>query len=374
MSGVIKAQALKILEGADIVPGGSRPWDIEVHDERLYRRALLGGSLGFGEAYMDGWFDAPAMDQLFERLFGGGVRDQLWVLKASKAIQGVHNKLVNRQTIDRAGQVAQTHYDVGNDLFERMLDPLMIYSCGYWQGGANNLAEAQVAKLDLIARKLELQPGMTVLDIGCGWGGAAYHMAKTYGVRVVGVTISKEQAALATERCAGLDVEIRLQDYREIEDKFDAIYSIGMFEHVGARNYAVYFQTAKQCLNPRGRFLLHTIGDHNSGPHIDPWVDRYIFPNGHIPSVREIATAAEPHFVMEDLHGFGPDYDKTCMAWMENFEASYPDLDHERYDERFRRMWVFYLASAAAGFRVRVNQLWQVLLSLGDRTDIPVWR
>ncbi len=374
MSEVFKTQALRLLESADIRLGGGRPWDIEVHDERMYRRAILGGSLGFGEAYMDGWFDCPAMDQMFERIMGGGVRDQLWVLKASKAVQGVHNRLVNRQSPKRATKVAQTHYDVGNDLFERMLDPLMMYSCGYWQGGANDLAEAQVAKLDLIARKLELKPGMKVLDIGCGWGGAAYHMAKAYGVSVVGVTISKEQAALAEERVRGLDVEIRLQDYREICEKFDAIYSIGMFEHVGARNYDAYFKTARRCLNPRGRFLLHTIGDHNAGPYIDPWVNRYIFPNGHIPSANELAAAAERHFVIEDWHNFGPDYDKTVMAWMRNFEAIYPELDHTRYDERFRRMWIFYLAPAAAGFRLRINQLWQVLLSQGDRTDIPVWR
>lgn len=374
MASIFKQQALKILESADIVIGGDRPWDIQVHDERLYRRAILGGTLGFGEAYMDGWFDAPAMDQMFERVMGGDVRSHLWALRASKKIQGLHNLVVNRQTKQRAGKVATTHYDVGNDLFERMLDPLMIYSCAYWQGGANDLAEAQEAKIDLIARKLELQPGMKVLDIGCGWGGAAKHMAERHGVSVVGVTISKEQAELARARVAGLDVEIRLQDYRDVADSFDAIYSIGMFEHVGRRNYETYFETARACLNPRGRFLLHTIGDHRGGAHLDPWVDRYIFPNGHIPSMEEIARAAEPHFTIEDWHNFGPDYDKTTVAWTRNFEASYPELDHERYDERFRRMWIFYLASASAGFRLRLNQLWQVLMSLGDRQDIPVWR
>lgn len=374
MSGVFKEQALRLLESVDVRPGGGRPWDPVIHDERVWRRAILGGSLGFGEAYMDGWFDCPAMDQMFERIMRGDVREQLWSIRLTKAMQGLHNRLVNRQSQKRAGQVAQTHYDVGNDLFERMLDPLMIYSCGYWRGGANDLAEAQVAKLDLIARKLELKPGMKVLDIGCGWGGAALHMARRHGVKVVGVTISKEQAKLAADRVAGQDVEIRLQDYRDVDDRFDAIYSIGMFEHVGRRNYPVYFETAKRCLNPRGRFLLHTIGDHHVGGQLDPWVDRYIFPNGHIPAAQEIAQAAEPHFVIEDWHNFGPDYDKTVMAWMRNFEASYPDLDHDRYDERFRRMWIFYLAPAAAGFRVRINQLWQVLLSLGDRSDIPVWR
>lgn len=374
MSSVFRDQALKLLESVDVRPGGGRPWDPVVHDERVWRRAILGGSLGFGEAYMDGWFDCPAMDQFFERVMGGNVRDQLWAIRLSKAVQGFHGKLVNRQSVARAGQVARTHYDAGNDLFERMLDPLMMYSCGYWAGGANDLAESQTAKLDLIARKLELRPGMKILDIGCGWGGAAWHMAKRHGCKVVGITISEEQAKLAQERCHGLDVEIRLQDYRALNETFDAIYSIGMFEHVGQRNYARYFEVAKRSLRPKGRFLLHTIGDHRSGAQIDPWVNRYIFPNGHIPSVREIAEAVEPHFVIDDWHNFGPDYDKTVMAWMHNLETAYPDLDPARYDDRFRRMFVFYLASAAAGFRIRINQLWQVLLSLGDRSDIPVWR
>lgn len=374
MGNVFKKQAQALLEIADVRVGGGRPWDIEVHDERLYRRAILGGTLGFGEAYMDGWFDAPELDRMFERLMGGQIRQRLLVDKLCKSVQAVHNMLVNRQAPARADAVAKTHYDVGNDLFERMLDPLMIYSCGYWQGGAETLAAAQIAKLDLVARKLELEPGMTVLDIGCGWGGAACHMAERYGVRVVGVTISKEQAALGRERASGLDVDIRLQDYRAVTDRFDAIYSIGMFEHVGFRNYKTYFETARACLNPKGRFLLHTIGDHRAGRHLDPWVDRYIFPNGHLPSGRELLTAAEPYFVVEDWHSFGPDYDKTVMAWIDNFEAAYPDLDHDRYDDKFRRMWLFYLASAAAGFRLRINQLWQVLLGQGDRTDIPVWR
>ena len=374
MADFFKRQALKLLESADVRPGGGRPWDLIVHDERMYRRSILGGTLGFGEAYMDGWFDAPAMDQMFERVMGGDLRDKLWALRFSQCAQALHNKLVNRQSKDRADMVAKTHYDAGNDLYERMLDPLMMYSCAYWQGGANDLAEAQVAKLDLIARKLELQPGMKVLDIGCGWGGAACHMATKYGVSVVGITVSEEQLVLAQERGQGLDVHFRIQDYRDLQEKFDAIYSIGMFEHVGHRNYDAYFRIAKQCLNPRGRFLLHTIGDHRGGGHVDPWIDRYIFPNGQLPSLELLARAAEPYFTIEDVHNFGPDYDKTTMAWTRNFEAAYPDLDHDRYDERFRRMFIFYLTSAAAGFRVRINQLWQVLLGQGDRTDIPVWR
>jgi cyclopropane-fatty-acyl-phospholipid synthase len=375
MDRFFERQARRWLEEADIEVGGSRPWDIQVHDNRLWRRAILGGSLGFGEAYMDGWFDAPAMDELLVRLMKpAGIRDKLWILKTSRSFQAINNSILNRQSKLRATKVARTHYDAGNNFFEILLDKLMIYSCGYWCSGASDLASAQIAKLNLIAAKLELKPGMKVLDIGCGWGGSAYHLAQTYGVKVVGVTISEEQVKLGLQRNSGLDVEIRLQDYRDVNETFDAIYSIGMFEHVGAKNYDTYFETVKASLRPKGRFLLHTIGHREKGPFLDPWFNRYIFPNGYLPSASELATAAEKVFVIEDWHNFGPDYDKTLMCWLQNLNDRYPELNPGRYDERFRRMFVFYLAASAAGFRLRLNQLWQVLLSQGDRTDIPVWR
>jgi cyclopropane-fatty-acyl-phospholipid synthase len=375
MDRFFERQARRWLEEADIEVGGSRPWDIQVHDNRLWRRAILGGSLGFGEAYMDGWFDAPAMDELLVRLMKpAGIRDKLWILKTSRSFQAINNSILNRQSKLRATKVARTHYDAGNNFFEILLDKLMIYSCGYWCSGASDLASAQIAKLNLIAAKLELKPGMKVLDIGCGWGGSAYHLAQTYGVQVVGVTISEEQVKLGLQRNSGLDVEIRLQDYRDVNETFDAIYSIGMFEHVGAKNYDTYFETVKAALKPQGRFLLHTIGHREKGPYLDPWFNRYIFPNGYLPSASELAAAAEKVFVIEDWHNFGPDYDKTLMCWLQNLGDRYSELDPGRYDERFRRMFVFYLAASAAGFRLRLNQLWQVLLSHGDRTDIPVWR
>jgi cyclopropane-fatty-acyl-phospholipid synthase len=375
MDRFFERQARRWLEEADIEVGGSRPWDIQVHNNRLWRRAILGGSLGFGEAYMDGWFDALSMDELLVRLMKpAGIRDKLWILKTSRSFQAINNSILNRQSKLRATKVARTHYDAGNNFFEILLDKLMIYSCGYWCSGASDLASAQIAKLNLIAAKLELKPGMKVLDIGCGWGGSAYHLAQTYGVKVVGVTISEEQVKLGLQRNSGLDVEIRLQDYRDVNETFDAIYSIGMFEHVGAKNYDTYFETVKASLRPKGRFLLHTIGHREKGPFLDPWFNRYIFPNGYLPSASELATAAEKVFVIEDWHNFGPDYDKTLMCWLQNLNDRYPELNPGRYDERFRRMFVFYLAASAAGFRLRLNQLWQVLLSQGDRTDIPVWR
>ena len=242
-----------------------------------------------------------------------------------------------------------------------MLGQRLVYSCGYW-ARADNLDQAQVDKLDLICRKLQLRPGMRVLDIGCGWGEALKYAAQKYGVSGVGVTISQEQAAFARALCAGLPVEIRLQDYRQLDERFDAIFSIGMFEHVGVKNYRTYFEVAQRCLQRTGLFLLHSIGTNVSRDRADPWIAKYIFPNSMLPSAAQITAAMEGLFVLEDWHNFGPDYGRTLQAWRANVEAAWARLDG-RYDERFRRMWRFYLAGSMATFRTRLSQLWQLVLS-----------
>jgi cyclopropane-fatty-acyl-phospholipid synthase len=242
-----------------------------------------------------------------------------------------------------------------------MLDRRMIYSCGYWKDTAD-LDAAQEAKLDLICRKIGLAPGMRILDIGSGWGGFLQFAAERYGVSGVGVTVSKEQAALANERTQGLPVETRLLDYQALDGQFDRIISIGMFEHVGYKNYRPYFTKARQLLDDDGLMLLHTIGGNTSTTHGDPWSEKYIFPNGMLPSIAQIGTATEKLFVIEDWHNFGADYDKTLMAWLERFEAAWPALA-DQYDQRFYRMWRYYLASFAALFRARTLELWQVVLS-----------
>jgi len=242
-----------------------------------------------------------------------------------------------------------------------MLDDRMVYSCGYWRDAAT-LPEAQTAKLDLICRKLQLTPGLRVLDIGCGWGSFAEYAAEQYGVEVVGLTISEEQARAARERCRDLPVEIRLQDYRKVEDHFDRVVSIGMFEHVGPKNYRTYMKVVRRCLGDEGLSLLHTIGNHEEGAATEAWIEKYIFPNGYIPSMRQIVEAAEDLFVTEDWHNFGPDYDRTLMAWARNFEADWDALADD-YGERFYRMWRYYLYQCAASFRARRNQCWQIVLS-----------
>jgi cyclopropane-fatty-acyl-phospholipid synthase len=357
----IRDRIEQLLKLADIAINGSHPWDIQVHDERLYARVMAQGALGLGESYMDGWWDCERLDEFFRRVLVADLdrkvktwRDALRVLRA---------KLLNLQRPTRAFRIGRHHYDIGNDLFRHMLDQRMIYSCGYWRE-ATTLDEAQEAKLELVCRKLALQPGMRLLDIGCGWGGTVKFAAERYGVTVLGITVSEQQAEHARELCDGLDVEIRLQDYRDVDGEFDRVLSLGMFEHVGYKNYDGFMRIVRSHLAADGLFLLHTIGGSRSVTKSNPWTERYIFPDSMLPSAKQISAAIEGNFVIEDWHGFGADYDKTLMQWYQNFEQHWPLL-RQRYDERFYRMWKYYLLSSAGGFRARKTQVWQLVLSPG---------
>ncbi|MCX7513599.1 cyclopropane fatty acyl phospholipid synthase [Frateuria sp. STR12] len=360
----LKRRATELLALAGIRAGDKPPCDLCVHDERLYARVFAHGSLGLGEAYMDGWWDSDDLPGLFTRLLRAQLDEELRTLDT--LIAHLKARFINLQRGEHAFEIGKAHYDLGNDLFQAMLGERLVYSCGYW-AQATNLDDAQVAKLDLICRKLRLKPGQRVLDIGCGWGEALKYAAEKYGVEGVGITVSQEQAAYAQALCAGLPVEIRLQDYHELDEPFDAIMSIGMFEHVGALNYRSYFEMARRCLREDGPdggglFLLHCIGSNGAPSRPDPWIEKYIFPNSMIPATSQAATALEGLFVVEDWHNFGADYDRTLTAWRANFDAAWPALSHH-YDERFRRMWHYYLAVSAAVFRSRRDQLWQLTLS-----------
>lgn len=346
---------------ADIEINGTRPWDIQVHDERLFSRILKEGSLGLGEAYMDGFWDAEKLDETFFHILDTDLRDEIRNIKTLLPI--LASVIMNRASVRRAFEVGEKHYDKGNDLYRAMLDRRMTYTCGYWKDAAD-LDAAQEAKLDLVCRKIGLKKGDRLLDIGCGWGSFIQFAAEKYGAECVGVTVSKEQAKLAEERVAGLPVEIRLQDYRDVheEKKFDHIISLGMFEHVGYKNYHTFMEVVERNLKDDGLFLLHTIGGNRSVRSTDPWIDKYIFPNSMLPSVKQIAEAAEGKFVMEDWHNFSAYYDKTLMAWFHNFDAAWPQLKSQ-YDERFYRMWKYYLLSCAGLFRARKAQLWQIVFS-----------
>ena len=349
----------ELLAGSDVKINGSRAWDIRVHDERFFQRVLGQGTLGVGESYMDGWWDCDQLDEMLTRIFCHNIEEQLRSPRA--VLLAITARLINMQSRRRAFQVGKQHYDLGDDLYERMLDPRMIYTCAYWEN-MSSLDAAQEAKLDLVARKIGIQRDSRVLDIGCGWGGAAQFMAECYGASVTGVTVSRNQQQTAQKRCAGLPVEILFEDYRSMTGNFDAIYSLGMFEHVGVRNYRTYLKKAHELLRSDGLFLLHTIGSNESSVATDPWIDKYIFPNGQLPSLAQIASAAEGLWVIEDFHSMGVSYDRTLMAWSANFERHWPEIA-ARYGERFRRMWHFWLMGSAANFRARKTQLWQIVLS-----------
>lgn len=361
------ARFTQVLSTAGITVNGPEPWDPQVHDVSLYARILSRGMIAVGEGYMDGAWDVPDLAAFCARCLTADFLKDIWRIGIIGHV--LRARLTNLQNTRRAFQVGERHYDIGNDLYERMLDSRMTYSCGYWSPSnpsgqaARDLDEAQERKLDLVCRKIGLKAGDRVLDIGSGWGSFAIFAARAYGARVVGVTVSKEQAALATERGKGLPVEFRIQDYRSIDDgPYDHVVSIGMFEHVGHKNYRTYFETARRLLKPDGLFLLHTIGDNRTPKAPDPWFHTYIFPNGILPSPKLISAAIEGLFVMEDWHNFGADYEKTLVAWWENFDRAWGELKHT-YDERFYRMWKFYLLSMAGSFRVRHTNLWQIVLS-----------
>lgn len=347
---------------------GDSPWDIQVRNEAVYTRILSQGSLGFGESYMDGDWDCLRLDQLFARLLSSDADEKLagWA-RIHLFLQVLRHRLFNLQSSRRAFQVGEQHYDIGNDVFEAMLDPTMSYSCAYWDH-ADSLAQAQHNKLDMICRKLQLKPGEKLLEIGCGWGGLARFAAEHYGVDVVGITVSREQQKLAQARCAGLPVEIQLCDYRELEGEFDKIVSVGMFEHVGVKNYPVYFDTVKRLLKDSGLFLLHTIGIYKTIHRVDPWIDKYIFRNGKLPSAEQLTQVLDRRLIIEDWHNFGQDYYLTLMAWWENFDAAWPSLA-QHYDERFYRMWKYYLLCCAGFFKSRQGQLWQLVLTKRSREE-----
>jgi cyclopropane-fatty-acyl-phospholipid synthase len=352
-------QDILALAGVEI--DGSNPWDITINNDEFYRKVLTEGELGIGESYMDNWWDAGKVDELIFKIVSARLEEKVR-LKFSIILKILSATLVNLQSKRRAFIIGEKHYDLGNDLFSNMLDRRMNYSCAYWKD-AGNLEKAQEDKLELICRKLHLTPGMRILDIGCGWGSFGKYAAERYNAEVVGITVSKEQVELGRKLCEGMPVEFRLMDYRDLVEKFDRIVSVGMIEHVGYKNYRTFFEIASKCLNDNGLFLLQTIGNIKSEKSIDPWTDKYIFPNGMLPSVAQLGKAIEKLFVMEDWHNFGKDYDKTLLAWYENFEMNWHKIKNN-YSERFFRMWKYFLLSAAGSFRTGIrNQLWQIVLS-----------
>ncbi|MDB5775250.1 MAG: cfa [Herbaspirillum sp.] len=359
---------VEALAHAGVGLNGSAPWDIQIVSKDFFRKMFSKWELGIGESYMDGDWECEQLDECFYRIASADLEQTVvGPAKIRFVMEMLRQRLLNLQSKSRAFQVGEQHYDIGNDIFERMLDSSLMYSCGYWEH-AKDLEEAQQHKLKMICEKLQLKAGERLLDIGCGWGGLARYAAENYQVEVVGITVSKEQQKLAQERCAGLPIDIQLTDYRELTGSFDKIVSVGMFEHVGPKNYDTYFDIVERLLKPDGLFLLHTIGNYITERKTDAWIDKYIFPNGHLPSAKQIAASLEGRFLIEDWHNFGRDYDRTLMAWAERFDAAWPQLK-DKYDQRFYRMWKYFLLSSAGYFRSGQGQLWQLVLSKRGRPD-----
>jgi cyclopropane-fatty-acyl-phospholipid synthase len=352
-----KQLSLRILGLAGIEVNGKNAWDIQVHDDRLWNRIISQRELGLAEAYMDGWWDVESIDQFLTKLLEINVLDKV-PFSISLVGHAVKSTVLNRQTKAKAAANAKHHYNIGNDLYTRMLDKEMAYSCGYWKS-AKTLDQAQIAKFDLICRKLELKPGMKLLDIGCGWGGLLRYAAKNYGIIGTGISPADNQIELARAKNGKLKIEYLQMDYRDLSGKFDRIVSVGMMEHVGPKNLETFFNKCISLLAPDGMMLHHTIASNETKQVTDPFFDRYIFPGGVLPSLAQISKAVEKKVIIEDVHNFGPDYEKTLLAWYANINKRWREIPN--YDERFRRMWNYYLLSSAAGFRARHIQLLQVV-------------
>ncbi|MCP4022600.1 MAG: cyclopropane fatty acyl phospholipid synthase [Desulfobacteraceae bacterium] len=361
----VKQTFKSLMNMAGITVNGSKPYDIQVKNDDFYYRVIQETTIGLGESYMDHWWDCKSLDRFFEKVLYANIVDK--VKKDWATVWNIFkSKLFNLQNRRRAFVVGKKHYDIGNDLYERMLDQRMQYTCGYWKDAAN-LDTAQEAKLDLVCKKLNLEPGMKVIELGCGFGGFAKFAAQRYGAHVTGFTVSKNQAEYGQRLCKNLPVEIRLDDYRKAKGKYERAVSIGLMEHVGYKNYRTYMKLTHKLLKNNGISFVHTIGSNISSTTSNSWTSKYIFPNSVVPSISQLGKAMEGYFVMEDWHNFGEDYDKTLMAWYENFNQGWPQLKNN-YSDRFYRMWEYYLLSCAAAFRARSLQLWQIVLTKPGKT------
>lgn len=361
----IKNKCIELFKNADININGKRPWDIQVHNDKFYSRLFFNGTIALGESYVDGWWDCKEIDQLIYRILKFRLVDP-------KTYNLVHfgspiiNKLRllapifrNMQTRKKAAHDVKYHYNLGNDLFEATLDKNMNYSSGYWKD-AKTLDQAQIDKMDLICKKLKLKKGMSVLEIGCGWGGFAKFASDKYGVKVTGITLSENQRDYAVNHCKGSNVKILLQDYRELSGNYDRVVSIEMFEHVGPKNHRVYMETVNKCLKKDGLFLIQFDGKSESINWNDAWVEKYLFPGTVTPSAKQVSEAIEELFFIVDWEDFTKDYHKTMICWHDNFNKNWDNIK-DNYDERFYRLWNFYLLCCPATALANTQHLWQIV-------------
>ncbi len=363
------------LKGKEYRIGDGDPaFTVIFHKEIPLTALTTSTSLALGEAYMDGDLEIEgdlynALDHFLGQM-GKFSTDESALKKLIFSSTGKKNQ----------EKEVQSHYDIGNDFYKLWLDETMSYSCGYFLHEDDSLYQAQVNKVDYILKKLHLSQGMSLLDIGCGWGFLLIEAAKKYGVHGMGITLSREQYEAFNRRIKeqnlGDLLEVALMDYRDLPKMnrtFDRVVSVGMVEHVGRRNYQLFMDCAKKVLKPGGLFLLHFISalKEHAG---DPWIKKYIFPGGVIPSLREmLSCAAEDDFHTLDAENLRLHYNRTLLCWDKNYRE-HMDQIREMFDERFVRMWDLYLAACAATFHNGIIDLHQVLFSNGINNDVPMVR
>lgn len=346
--------------------------DIIVHDERAYDRIFRDESLGLGESYMLGWWDTrdKTLDEIFYQVCKANLKNELmnmsYYAKIKFMLSWMYIYMFPVKTLEESKVVAIQHYDLDKEIYEAMLEP-MVYSCAYFVNPDDSLKQAQINKMELIKQKLEIKPGMTVLDIGCGWGELAAYLGND-NVYVDAITISKEQYKYAKENFESDNVKFYLMDYREFkpEIQYDAIVSVGMFEHVNSNNYDEFMKIVYNLLKSGGRFLLHTIASNKTNIVCDKWITKYIFPNSSLPSLEQISNASQNYFVTEDLENFGYHYDRTLMCWYKNFDTKFDEINKKLkkpLTKEFYRMWTYYLLSCAGSFRARRIQLYQIVFA-----------
>lgn len=360
-------------EGKSHLFGGKQPGPdvvMKISDPALYRGLFFNPELNMGEAYMDGRVTFPGSDlRSFLTLFSIN-RLQVGNYPLQRVLKSISRGMKRLQQANPIGQAQKNvshHYDIGNELYKLFLDERMFYSCAYFRDENETLEAAQVNKCRLLASKLSLKPGQRILDIGCGWGGLAMYLATVADVEVTGVTLSKEQQALAVERvrAAGLEgrVHIKLQDYRHVGEKFDRIVSVGMFEHVGVGHYHEFFEHVNRLLKDDGVMMLHSIGHMSPPGTASPWMRKYIFPGAYSPALSEVFPAVENNSLwVTDLEFLRVHYATTLRHWTDRFNAN-RDKVAAMYDERFVRMFEFYLISAEMMFRTGSQEVFHMQIS-----------
>ena len=366
--------SIRLWDGDEFAVTDERPVAcMEIRQRRAVFELLRSPSVGFGECYSKGLIEIRGDLREFINEVSASItrkREDSYFRHKMKSM--LYAMRVN--SLSRSRHNVHHHYDLGNDFYKLWLDERMVYTCAYYDTPAATLAEAQVAKLEHVCRKLKLRPGQKVIETGCGWGALALHMAEHHDVNVIAYNNSHEQVAFARERAAAMGLDERVtfveDDYRKIDQRCDVFVSIGMLEHVGLLNFRTLGELIKRSLKPDGIGLVHSIGRSHPG-RMDPWIVKHVFPGGHIPSLSEMMSVFEPQrFSVLDVENLRLHYARTCAGWLDNFEAV-ADQVEDMYDEEFVRMWRLYLAGSSAGFQSGTLQLYQVLFAPRSNNNVP---